>query len=158
MVNNNNFINPTKCSIVYHNFNLYNYINIIIITISYKYSIYIISISLLSILYILYIFDIYPIRVFAFYSILPLIVSIIFRDCIIFTLQIRESIRICIDDNAPNKVCLRFNIHKLIECNMCVMNYFKISNLLSYFAKNYHIWGITLNQYAPFGSIRYQLV
>eukprot|EP01083_Nonionella_stella_P285523 971859_1 len=119
------------------------------------YAIYILSISILSTLYILYIADIYPIRIYAFYSLLPLIISVIFRDPMMFALQIREYIRICIDNDTPIKGCC--NTHKWRQCNLSVMKCCKISNALSYFAKNYHIWGKTLNQYDALGELQLPL-
>eukprot|EP01084_Bolivina_argentea_P051409 94568_1 len=56
------------------------------------YVIYVLSITTLPSLYILYKLDIYPIQILAFYSIWPLVLSIVFRDSILFSSQIRENI------------------------------------------------------------------
>lgn len=111
------------------------------------YIIYILSLTILPLLYILHIFNIYKIRIFAFYSIFPLFIAIVFRDCILFALEIRENIIFILKLNNSN------NNNCILKYNIKLLSLLNLRKYLIKFAIKYNIFGPALHAYKSFGSI-----
>merc|ERR1712228_882294 len=71
--------------------------------------------------------------------------SFIFRDCILFSLQIRENIR--------QYIKLSKTTNKCMGCNIFVLNLLRLKRILFNFASNYRVFGKALFAYKPFGNI-----
>ena len=94
----------------------------------------------------------------ALYTVIPLYLSIIFKDAIIVASRFRYNVKkerkkkttLCIDDENDNERVVRYATLRTFLCPPCKDTMIKY---LEKFIADYSVWGTTFRHYEPYGKV-----